>query len=77
MNNIAIFLIVLLIFFALFLSFPKIESFEQKPQINCDPFMSMYGDCNNFLDTIYNGGIKQTPIVNECARLCREKAFEI
>ena len=67
-------IIILLIFIGLSISFPKIENFEQK--INCDQFMSMYGNCNNFLDTIYNGGIPQTHIVKQCQKLCYEKSIK-
>ena len=73
-NLILTFLILLATIIILIYVTPKQENFAS---LNCDKYMKTFGDCNNFLDTIYNGGLQLTNDVKQCQQLCYERAFKI
>ena len=49
--------------------------FHQSPI--CKPFIDKYKTCYTFIQTIYNGGIEQTPDVKQCAEYCYVDGMKI
>ncbi len=42
---------------------------------DCKEYKDYYNSCYTFLQTIDNGGLEQTPIVQKCEDICRNEQY--